>query len=156
MPRRTSTSTWPPGRLPLGDVRGAVSEAGGVSVVGASEAIVRRGTALGADMLPSNDANGDGNGRGDRELARRARAELAQLEVDYQRALDRGLGEESREGIDAAFDEADRLQRQLLVAIRRVRVLEDRLSQAATANGDGAQACLASADRGDHGRTDSP
>jgi hypothetical protein len=59
----------------------------------------------------------------DRDVLHRARAELEQLELAYQGALDRGMSEESREGIANAFDEADRLQRRLLAAVRRLRGL---------------------------------
>jgi hypothetical protein len=46
--------------------------------------------------------------------------------------------EASREAIDAAFDEVDRLQRQMLSAIRRARRAEQHMSQAMTADTDAA------------------
>ena len=51
--------------------------------------------------------------------------ELAQLEVAYERALRRACAERSAEAIADAFDEADRLQRRILVATRRRRALYD-------------------------------
>ena len=118
-----------------------------MSVVVGSDVVVCRGAALGADARRSSPATGALTGRGDREPTRRAEQELAQLEADYDRALDRGLRESSREGIDAAFDEADRLHGQMLVAIRRARVLERQPSLLATANGEGPHGPLVSEDR---------
>lgn len=60
----------------------------------------------------------------EREPVDRARAELDALEGAYHRAIQRGLAADSLAGIDAAFDEADRMQTRLLVSIRRLRVLE--------------------------------
>jgi hypothetical protein len=48
-------------------------------------------------------------------------AELARLELAYDRALRRACSERSPEGIASAFDEADRLQWRLLVTTRRAR-----------------------------------
>jgi hypothetical protein len=50
-----------------------------------------------------------------------SRAELAELEHAYARALRRACDERFGEAIAAAFDEADRLQRRLPVATRRRR-----------------------------------
>jgi hypothetical protein len=52
-------------------------------------------------------------------------AELVQLEVAYERALSRACAERSPEAIADAFDEADRLQRRILVAGRRQRALHE-------------------------------
>lgn len=60
----------------------------------------------------------------EREQIDRARQELVALEDAYRRAMERGLAADSLAGIDAAFDEADRLQGRLLVSIRRLCVLE--------------------------------
>lgn len=49
--------------------------------------------------------------------------ELVQLEVAYERALRRACTERSPEAIADAFDEADRLQRRILMAGRRRRAL---------------------------------
>jgi hypothetical protein len=49
--------------------------------------------------------------------------ELIQLEAAYERALRRACAERSAEAIADAFDEADRLQRRILVATRRRRAL---------------------------------
>ena len=51
--------------------------------------------------------------------------ELVQLEVAYERALRRACAERSAEAIADAFDEADRLQRRILVAARRRRALHE-------------------------------
>jgi hypothetical protein len=53
-----------------------------------------------------------------------ARADLASIASAYDRALRRGLTERSRQTIDRAFDEADRLGRRMLAASRRLRSLE--------------------------------
>jgi hypothetical protein len=53
------------------------------------------------------------------------KAELVQLEVACERALRRACAERSPEAIADAFDEADRLQRRILVAGRRRRVLHE-------------------------------
>lgn len=63
---------------------------------------------------------------GDAELDR-ARAELDDLSREYERALARALGEHGR-AMDAAFDEADRLQSRMLALGQRVRRLEARAS----------------------------
>lgn len=60
----------------------------------------------------------------EREQIDRAREELDTPEGAYRRAMERGLAADSLTGIDAAFDQADRLQGRLLVSIRRLRVLE--------------------------------
>jgi hypothetical protein len=52
-------------------------------------------------------------------------AEIVQLEVAYERALRRACAERSPEAIAEAFDEADRLQRRILVAGRRRRALHE-------------------------------
>lgn len=72
---------------------------------------------------------GDANSRQEHDTAarvsfERAGTELDELEAAYRRAIERGMHEESVEGIDAAFDEADRLQTRLLKAIARVRAIE--------------------------------
>lgn len=100
-----------------------------MSIAGAS-AVLASGASL-AERRACDDSNGDARSPADLELARRARAQLAELEVDYHRALDRGMRAESREAIDLAFDEADRLQRQLVVAIRRLRAVDKRPRSAA-------------------------
>lgn len=74
-------------------------------------------------------ALGDAESRQDREIAdrvslERVRTELDQIEAAYRRAIERGMQEESLTAIDAAFDEADRLQGSLLKAIARLRVIE--------------------------------
>ena len=52
--------------------------------------------------------------------------ELVQrLEVAYDRALRRACSEHTAEAIADAFDEADRLQRRILVASRRRRTLHE-------------------------------
>lgn len=51
--------------------------------------------------------------------------ELVQLEVAYERALRRACTERSPEAIADAFDEADRLQRRILMAGRRRRALHE-------------------------------
>jgi len=59
-----------------------------------------------------------------REQIDRARSKLDALEGAYRRAIERGLAADSLAGIDAEFDEADRLQSRLLVWVQRPRALE--------------------------------
>ncbi len=102
-------------------------------------ALSARDAPTGTDVMAGDGGQGDENARADREAARRARAELGELEAAYRRAIGRGLTEDSPDGIDAAFDEADRLQSRLLSSIHRVRVLEQRLAEAAKASGSEAR-----------------
>jgi hypothetical protein len=51
--------------------------------------------------------------------------DLVQLEVVYERALRRACAERSPQAIADAFDEADRLQWQIVVAGRRRRALHE-------------------------------
>lgn len=69
-------------------------------------------------------ASGQERDGADRVSAEWVSRELHELEAAYRRAIERGMSEESGEGIDAAFDEADRLQARLLKAIARVRAIE--------------------------------
>jgi hypothetical protein len=89
--------------------------------------ISARGTG-GAPVLDACAADGT-NGEvaeqpGRVEAVATARADLADLASAYDRALRRGLTESSRQTIDHAFDETDRLGRRMLAASRRLRSLE--------------------------------
>lgn len=70
-----------------------------------------------------NGSNGAEAVSEDHELTR-AMAELARIEVAYDRALRRGCTADSAAEIAAAFDEADRLQRRMLTTLRPVRALK--------------------------------
>lgn len=80
------------------------------------------------DQLPDPERPGSANGGHTTQLngeaLGRAQAELADIEIAYDRALRRGCSERSSEGIATAFDEADRLQRRMLLATQRMRSLE--------------------------------
>jgi hypothetical protein len=76
------------------------------------------------EPAPGNAKSGQERGSADRVSAERVRTEIMELGAAYRAAIERGMREQSGEGIDAAFDEADWLQVRLLKAIARVRVIE--------------------------------
>jgi hypothetical protein len=106
-----------------------------ISTVVDPSAIGSRDARTDTDVTTSGRSTDDANGAADRHAADGARVELGELEASYRRAIERGMTEESCEGIDAAFDEADRLQIKLFGSIGRLRALERELTVAAAANG---------------------
>jgi hypothetical protein len=66
------------------------------------------------------------------DLVGEALADVHRLDTAYVRALDRAMRQNGCDEIATAFDDADRLQRRLLTALRRLRrVSEDRLQRTA-------------------------